>query len=149
MRQTVTQCVYGLQAGRDRNGSARHLRQQGVSALRAHMAISIARVGCAVPTLGVLFAAFRMQSQRQDPSVVLEVLVSRKDRERSTGSYRADEEIDTRALDTGRTAAVGEGSRLLIVSDTYRRPRRRPGSTGRPRKSEREGRKLTGPGAGL
>jgi hypothetical protein len=41
-----------------------------------------------VPTLGVLFAAFRMQSQRQDPSVVLEVLVSRKDRERSTGSYR-------------------------------------------------------------
>jgi len=59
-----------------------------------------------------------MQSQRQDPGVVLEVLVGREDRERSTGSDRTDEEIGTRALDTGRAAAVGEGSSLLIVAGT-------------------------------
>lgn len=60
----------------------------------------------------------RMQSQRQDPGVELEVLISRKDRERSAGSDRANEKIDTRALDTGRAAAVGEGSSLLIVAGT-------------------------------
>ena len=59
-----------------------------------------------------------MQSQRQDPGVEIEVLVSRKDRERSAGSDRANEKIDTCALDTGRAAAVGEGSGLLIVAGT-------------------------------